>query len=452
MKTTEKRGLKGLVFAFLLAVACYFFLLNSSIGVNASVQDELAEKEKQIQGLEQLIQQYQQDLDKNSDQKRTLESEIVKLNTQINQVQLEIRKLDVSIDQTNLGIEETQRGINDATVKIEVHKSALAGYIQEMYFADQETLTQVLLKHGRISEFFDNLNDIQVTQDNLRVAIKNIKELQIDLENKDSDLKDKKSDLERLRYFQQIEKNSVAVVKNERDNLLKATKGQEKQFQSLIAKSKRDVQAIRSQITYLIQQGISAEDAVKFGELAAIGAGIRPAFLLAILEIESGLGRNVGSGNWRDDMYECYIRLGTIYYTNRKAYYLNRAETEKNAFFEIVNKLGLNADTVKVSREPNYGCGGAMGPAQFIPSTWLAYEDRVARLTGHNPPNPWSIEDAFTASAIKLAAGGADSKTRAGEIGAAKAYIGGSRTCSSSICNSYSSAVLRKAEEIEKNL
>ena len=93
-----------------------------------------------------------------------------------------------------------------------------------------------------------------------------------------------------------------------------------------------------------------------------------------------------------------------------------------------------------------------MGPAQFIPSTWLGYASGVTQLTGHSPANPWNIEDAFTASAIKLANAGATSKDRAGESGAARAYIGGSRTCSSSICNYYSSAVLQKAAQIEQDL
>jgi len=34
-----------------------------------------------------------------------------------------------------------------------------------------------------------------------------------------------------------------------------------------------------------------------------------------------------------------------------------------------------------------------MGPAQFIPSTWMGYKDKVAALTGKNPPNPWDIRD-----------------------------------------------------------
>src|ERR1700741_5248621 len=130
-------------------------------------------------------------------------------------------------------------------------------------------------------------------------------------------------------------------------------------------------------------------------------------------------------------MYLCYQRLANIAKTaDRRKFYLGRAETEKNAFMRITGDLGLNPDTQKVSREPSYGCGGAMGPAQFIPSTWVAYIGDVTRLTGRPLGNPWNPQDAFTAAAIKLAGGGASSKTRAGEIAAAKAYIGGSPNCS----------------------
>ena len=125
---------------------------------------------------------------------------------------------------------------------------------------------------------------------------------------------------------------------------------------------------------------------------------------------------------------------------------LTVSEYARRGFFELVTAA------VKVSKEPSYGCGGAMGPAQFIPSTWLGYEAEVIRITGHQPVNPWNFQDAFTASAIKLANGGATSKDRAGELRAAKAYISGNGSCSSATCNSYANTIQQKAADIEKNL
>lgn len=410
--------------------------------VSASVQDEINARQKQIEELERQMQEYQGQIEQTQSTSKTLETEIKSLNAKINQLNLEIRSFELSISKTTYEIQDTESKITDAIDKITKHRNALGQYLKIAYETDRKTLTHILLKNANISDFFTDLNNIKLNQENLRASIKNIRELKSDLEVRQEDLEEKKTDLERLKRLEEIEKGNINSNKKTKDKLLKDTKGQESKFQELVKKTKKDIEAIRGQITYLAQNGVTAEEAVKFGQLAAIAANIRPAFLIAILEIESGLGKNVGRGNWMDDMYNCYKRLGKP----------SRAEAEKAAFLSIVSKLGLDPNTVKVSKEPNYGCGGALGPAQFLPTTWLGYEDQVARLTGHNPPNPWSIEDAFMASAIKLAAGGATTKDKTGETRAAKAYISGKPSCTSSICNYYSNAVLRKAAEIEKNL
>lgn len=430
-------------FEFLLCIFTFSFLIfNLGFAVYASTQDEITIRQQQIEELQQQIEEYQQQIETNRSQARTLETEINGLNAQIRQIELTIRSLELSIGQTSDEISDTEFKITDTETKMFKHKEAIGQFLKIIDQNDQKTLTEILLSNKDLSDFFTVIDSVRANQDKLRLTIEEMKELKSELEEKQDNLEEQKTEFERLRRLEALEKGSLDRNKSVKNKILKDTKGQESKFQELVKKSQKDIEAIRSQITYLQQYGVSAEEAVKFGNLAAIAAGIRPAFLIAILEIESGLGRNVGTGNWLDDMYKCYLRL-------RKP---SRAEAEKAAFFEIINKLGLDPNTVKVSREPNYGCGGALGPAQFLPSTWLAYEEETARLTGHNPPNPWDIGDAFMASAIKLARGGATSKNKTGETRAAKAYISGKPTCTSSICNYYANAVLRKAAEIEKNL
>ncbi len=408
----------------------------------ASVQDEISARNKQIEEIQKQIDEYQKQIESAHGQSQTLQNEINNLNAKISQVQLEIRSLGLSINQTSSEINDTVGKINDAEGKLQKHRNALAQYIKIAYENDQRSLTEILFKNASLSNFFNDLNSIQTTQDNLSITIKDIKELKAQLEGHQANLEDKKSDLEHLKGLQEIENSSLSQNKNQKNQILKVTKGQESKYQELVKRSQKDIQMIQDQIGYLIQNGVTAEEAIKFGQLAAIGTGIRPAFLLAILEIESGLGKNVGKGNWMDDMYNCYLRLGKSL----------RAETEKNAFLAIIGQLGLDANAVKVSKEPYYGCGGALGPAQFLPSIWLGYQEEVSRLTGHNPPSPWNIEDAFTASAIKLQRGGADQKTRDAEIRAAKTYLSGKPACGSRICNYYANAVLRKAAELEPSL
>ncbi|MFH1654580.1 MAG: lytic murein transglycosylase [Pseudomonadota bacterium] len=413
---------------------------------NASVQDEIAERSRQIEELQRQIDEYQVQVDSSRTKSMTLENEIARLNAEINQVQLEIRSLNLSINQTTAEIGETERQINDAEAEMGKHKNALAQYIKLAYENDQRSLTEVLLDNDSLSDFFNELNNISATQDNLQITIKSIKALRLQLEGHQVQLEDKQTELERTKRLQELEKSSLDSTKFGQNKLLKDTKGQESKYQELVKKSQQDIEALRAQITYLMQNGVTAEEAVKFAQLAAIRTGIRPAFLLAELEQESALGSNVG---------KCYIIDATSGSTRSvitgKVFAKGIHPTRDLPLFLIITSE-LSMDPFQTPISCGYGWGGAMGPAQFIPSTWMGYREEVSRLTGHSLPSPWNIEDAFIAAAAKLSRDGADSQTRAGEIAASKRYYCGSATSKSSGCINYANSVQRLAAEIAKNL
>jgi len=109
-----------------------------------------------------------------------------------------------------------------------------------------------------------------------------------------------------------------------------------------------------------------------------------------------------------------------------------KATRDVTPFLEITNKLGYNAYKTVVSCPiaSAGGYGGAMGPAQFIASTWKIFEERLKDTLGHDA-NPWTAEDAFMASAMYLSDLGAGTGTYSGEIKAACKYYGsGGTTCS----------------------
>jgi membrane-bound lytic murein transglycosylase B len=99
------------------------------------------------------------------------------------------------------------------------------------------------------------------------------------------------------------------------------------------------------------------------------------------------------------------------------------------------------------------GWGEAIGPAQFIASTWLLIKDRVASALGINSmPDPWNPAHAFMASALYLGDLGASAKTYTAERNAACKYYSG-KSCGYVTGNtSYGNSVLNLADKIQRTM
>lgn len=397
---------------FLLIILVIPFVLQA-----ADVDELKQDLENQIRQKQVEINQYQQRIGENQQKARTLKNEIQILEDQISQIRLEIKQVDLVIQKSNLNIQELDDQINDLEEKVDQKKGLLAEYIRTVAYSDQETLLEVILKNERFSDFFDEIKALENAQEEIHGILGAIQSLKVKLEEQKIGLEEEREEQYRLKNLQLIQRRGVENKQWQKEDLLDETKGEEQRFQQMVQGTKKEIVFIREQLSLLEKYHITLEEAIQDAIFAGSQTGVRPAFLLGVLEAESRLGLNVGTGNWREDMYQCYRSLG----------YITRAEREKNAFLQICQELGLNPDTQPVSAEPWYGCGGAMGVAQFMPTTWLAYKDRVAALTGHNPPSPWNHRDAFMAAAIKLGAGGANQRTEIGERTAYAKYLGGSR-------------------------
>ncbi len=408
-------------FSFFRGTAIFLFLIlavSFFVRVEAADVDELRrDLENQIKQKQEEINQYQQQIQTNQQKARTLNNEIQILENQIDQIMVEMKQIDLVIQKSTLNIQEIDEQINNFEEQINQKKDLLAEYIRTVAYADQETLLEVVLKNDKFSDFFDQLNAIETVQEEIQNVLAVVKELKDGLENEKGELESEREEQNRLKSLQLIKSRTVESRQWQKEDLLEQTKGEEQRYQQMVQSAEEEITFIREQLSLLERYQISLEEAIQDAIFAGSKTGVRPAFLLGVLEAESRLGLNVGTGNWREDMYQCYRSLG----------YITRAEKEKNAFFQICQGLGLNPDSQPVSAEPWYGCGGAMGVAQFMPTTWLAYADRVAAITGHNPPSPWNHRDAFTAAAIKLGAGGANQRTEIGERTAYAKYLGGSR-------------------------
>lgn len=443
--------LKSGVFGVAALAAFMLFAVEAAAQDSGSQRDILT---RQIEALEKEAAELDKQISQTQDEARTLQNQIKIFDGEIKRRELEIKRLTLAANQAAIDIQAKTSGIEELAGRIAKNREILSGNVARLYGYDQENLLAVLVKNENLSDFFSTLDNIRTLQSQIAELVTGLKKNKSELENEKAELEDFRSEQLSLKALAEVERRAVREKKLEKDRVLTLTRGKETLFQKLLTEKKRDLAALKTQLFYLEKTGISAADALKFAELAAHRSGIRTAFLLALLEVETGkqfeggaitAGTYLGTGNWKTDMYDCYVNLG-----RRSA-----AEAQKNAFFAITSKLNFDPDKMPVSRKPSYGCGGAMGPAQFIPTTWLLFESKVADLTGHNPPNPWNIEDAFTASAIFLSESGAKSQTRDGELRAARTYISGRPSCpprgsARYACQAYANRVLSLAADIDR--
>ncbi len=117
-------------------------------------------------------------------------------------------------------------------------------------------------------------------------------------------------------------------------------------------------------------------------------------------------------------------------------------------FIDLGTRLGFDPVKQVISCPQGGGYGGAMGPAQFIPSTWHTYEARIASVSGHSVPSPWAADDAITAMSLYFDDLGAGAGGYTAEHTAAvKYYAGGAWATAGS---AYANSVMSLASSIQR--
>ncbi len=441
-KTRKRRPLLGPAFACLAALTISLLTYGSAFapiggGVRAlTVEQEREQLEEQLQKYEEQIEEYQKTIVQYQQKGTTLQGEINRLNSLIANINGKIDTITSSLNKLTGQIKTTSSKIDEVQGKITRSKDVLTEVIQRMDRDEKRGILDILLENQNLSDFFVSVNDLLVIQDSLKDSLVELGQFREELITHKEILALEKSDVEALRLYQVQQKQQVASTKSEKDNLLTVTKGEEAAYQQLLAVTEQTAAEIRARIFRLLGGGeMSFEEAYKYASYAEKRTGVRAALILAVLDRESALGRNVGQCN-----YKTAMAPGPP----------ESSRDDITPFLQITKELGLDPDKTLVSCPivADGGYGGAMGPAQFIPTTWVAYKSRIEAVTGSRPASPWNNLDAFVASGLYLKDAGASSNELAA---AAKYYCGGN--WQRYVCtNVYGAAVIEHAARFEKDI
>src|SRR3990167_3363489 len=274
--------------------------------------------------------------------------------------------------------------------------------------------------------------------------------LRSDLSTRKEVLEEKQTEEEQLRTIQVLEKKAIEQKEKEKQGILTVTKGVEKSYQQLIAEREKQASAIRAALFDLRDSAaIPFGTAYQYAKDASRATGVRPAVILAVLRQETNLGENVG---------QCLLTNspnkgdGKGKNTGRYFSHVMKPERDVDPFMLITSELGIDPFSQVVSCPQSIGYGGAMGPAQFIPSTWMLYKDRLAKITGTNPPNPWQPRTAVFATALLMGDNGADAGTRSAERLAALRYFAGWGNANKPAYAFYGDSVMEYVDQYQRDV
>jgi membrane-bound lytic murein transglycosylase B len=312
--------------------------------------------------------------------------------------------------------------------------------LQSVYEEDQKPSFVVLLE-GSLSDFFSNLTYLDSLNSQVSNLLDSTKNLKSYLQIQQVKMGDNVDQLQKTISLQTLQQKQSEQAKQEQTQYLQLT---EAQYQQQL-KDKATADAASAKIKSMLFQIAGVAQVPTFGQALDVAkavsnlVSIRPAFLLAIISQESAIGKNVGQCLLTNSTTGEGKRVSTGAYMprvfNKNGYHPN----DLSYFLQI---------TSSVSRDPlnsMISCDGfgSMGPAQFLPATWMLFTDRLKSLLGQTA-DPWAVKDSFTASALYLSDRGATAQTSTAEANAAYRYNG-----SGNAARIYSRSVMYRANCIQ---
>jgi membrane-bound lytic murein transglycosylase B len=396
-------------------------------------EKELADLNKQLSGLKVQSATYERDLNL--------------LTTQIRTAQTNIKAKGIAIQNLGKEIEQKTKTVATLDARIADGQEAIGEMIRNYNQLDSQSIIEVILAEKNLALFFEDLQAYISIQDSMQDLFDEIRGNKVKTLAEKEALRDRQNKEFDAKKAIEAAERQIAVKQAEAKQLLDVSKNKEAGYQTIIAEKQRKAAAIRTALFSLRDAAaISFGDALKYANNASKSTGVRAAFILGILKQESNLGVNVG---------QCYLSdpdTGAGKGKNTGTPFANVMKPTRDVapFLDLTGRLGVDPYSTVVSCPQSIGYGGAMGPAQFIPSTWAMYEPRIAATMGIETPNPWNAEHAIYAMAIFLKDLGAGAGTPSSEQQAAGRYYAGGNWATLGL--GYANSVANHAATFQENI
>ena len=250
MRNWQKATLAVLVFGFWFLV----FSVNAADDINQKILD----LRKQVEELEKQSEQYQKAVAGKQKEAGSLKREIDVLNNQIFKLETQIKITEKQIGLTRFKISDLRDKIFDREAAIDKKKEVVSSILNLIHKFDQESLLNILLKNDSLSDFIGQAKQADNLNKSLLAAITVLKTEKTELEENKTELETKKQELEDLNNVQKNKQVSLGDTKEDKDGLLKKTKGQEAAYQKLLEETEKKQTEFFAELNNLEAQAVQS--------------------------------------------------------------------------------------------------------------------------------------------------------------------------------------------------
>ncbi len=414
-----------------------------------TTDDRRAQLQAQLDDLNKQIAQNQAVVDTLDAQGKSLSTEVQTLNAKIKAAQLQVKATQVAISQLGTNITIHQKTISTLSNKLDSEKESLAQILRKTDEIDHYSIVEVAFSAQDLSKLFGDLDSYVFLKKSLGDSYTQITGIKLKAQTEKDALETQLTQQEQIAQLQLQAKKQVVDQQTQKQQLLAATKGQESKYQEIVASQQKTATQIRAELFGLAGGGgaIPLGTAIDDATIASKLTGVRPAFILAILRQESNLGKNTG---------QCLVTDlvtgdGKGKNTGTPFSGVMKAPRDTTVFKSLMDALGRDWSTTAVSCPQSGGYGGAMGPTQFIPSTWVLYQSRIKSALNVSATDPWNALHAIVATGFYLQdVGGVGGNITAEHTAAAKYYAGGG--WASGAAQAYANSVMSYASDFQADI
>ena len=438
-----------LAIAALAAVTfCLAFVTPLFTRAQEATGERRAELQRQLNEIEAQIRQTTGVISNLQNEGASLQRDINVLDEEIRKTRLQIKATDLAISALSENIVLHGDTISELTVKLGDQKEALGEILRQTQHYDDYSLVEVVLSTENVSDFFGDLDSFASLKTAIGESSRELAKTREATETEKDGLETERGQQQDLRQLKVLEEQKVKQQEAEKARLLALNRGETARQEGVRSTLERSAAQIRAELFGLAGGGgaIPFGTAYEHAKTASRATGVRPAMILAILSQESDLGRNVG---------QCLVKNlqtgdGVGKNTGTPFSGIMKVPRDTVPFERITAALGRDWSTTVVSCPQPGGYGGAMGPTQFIPSTWQVYEPRIKSALGVAASDPWNPLHAIMATGIYLGdVGAAGGSYQAEHTAAAKYYAGGNWAVAG---QAYANSVMGKAAAFQADI